>query len=385
MISFRKRWIVALGITVIGLAVPARVLADTPEDVINKNKSSYTAGADSVYGPALTQEQLNQVADVVSQFKTQYITDDMDDRQKIRAASDFLKAMCEYAPDWSENGANTAWGALVYHQAQCSGYARAFKALCDAVDIGCYYVHADETALNPAHQWNIVRADGIWYHIDVQVNDSTIFDAIYLTTQAPMKFDESAYPAIGVMDSTWNDQNSDGTNGGSLSEEEAAALGLSTTTSPAVKTFGTGYYEVGQESEILPGDYVIIALEDDVRFQTSDGNGTETVHYNYIVHLSEGTILRLVGKCSLTPIDQMPNIDYRKGNVFKVGYHIPAGRYRLRSDGENVGYYERCYSCSPQAKSRILNNDFFEGAIDITVHEGDYLYLVWCSIEKRVE
>ena len=33
---------------------------------------------------------------------------------------------CIYAPDWSKNGANTAWGALVYkdsdgyHEAQCN-------------------------------------------------------------------------------------------------------------------------------------------------------------------------------------------------------------------------------------------------------------------------
>lgn len=369
--------------TLIGISTTS--LAATPEDVFNKSISSYTAGTNSVYGPRLTQEQLNQVAQVVAQFKTQYITDDMDERQKIRAASDFLKSVCEYAPDWSENGANTAWGALIYHQAQCSGYARAFKALCDAIDVGCYYVHADETASNPSHQWNIVRADGVWYHIDVQANDGMIIDVIYLTTEAPMEYDESAYPAIGVMDSSWSAQNSNEKIDRSLSDEEAVAFGFSTTTSPAAKTLEAGVYKVGLDGELMPGDYVIIALEDSVRYETSDGDGTENIDYNVIVHLTLETSIRITGKCSITPLEQMPNIDYRKGNMFKVGYHIPAGRYRLRSEEGKVGYYEICFSCLPQAQLRIWNNDFFEGAIDVTVQDGDFLKIGSCKMEKRIE
>ena len=57
---------------------------------------------------------------------------------------------------WQYDGANTAWGALVYGEAQCSGYARGMKALCDAIGVPCYYVHANKKALNPSHQWNQV-------------------------------------------------------------------------------------------------------------------------------------------------------------------------------------------------------------------------------------
>ena len=82
---------------------------------------------------------------------------DMSDVDKVMAARDYLIQFCSYAPDWSKNRANTAWGALVYRQAQCSGYARAMKALCDSIGVECCYVHADAAASNPSHQWNTVK------------------------------------------------------------------------------------------------------------------------------------------------------------------------------------------------------------------------------------
>ena len=94
----------------------------------------------------------------------------MTEEQKIRAIHTYLFQNVSYAENWSENSANTAYGALVNHTAQCSGYARAFKAMCDAVGIECYYVHANADAMNPSHQWNIVRYNGQYYHMDVQVN-----------------------------------------------------------------------------------------------------------------------------------------------------------------------------------------------------------------------
>lgn len=161
----------------------------------------YKAGS-SVYGKALTKEQLNEVADAVALFLNTYIEPGMSDAEKVAAACAYLVATCQYAPDWSKNGANTAWGALIYKEAQCSGYARAFKALCDGMGIGCYYVHADATAVNPSHQWNIVKVDGKWYHIDVQAFDDSgewsaplfilVSDATY--SAHGFAWDKSAFP-----------------------------------------------------------------------------------------------------------------------------------------------------------------------------------------------
>ena len=134
-------------------------------------KGSYKAG--SVYGPSLSTSELTEVRRVVQSFKANYIKSGMSDYEKVKAAHDYLCYNCTYAYNgWQYNGANTAWGALVYGEAQCSGYSRAMKALCDAMGIPCYYVHANSKSANPSHQWNQVKVDGKWYIVDVQGDDS---------------------------------------------------------------------------------------------------------------------------------------------------------------------------------------------------------------------
>lgn len=164
----------------------------TLEQVIGKHLDSYTAGRGSVYGKALNQQELNAVAVKVHEIVTTAITADMDDLQKVEQLYTYLVKNCSYAPTWQANRANTAWGALVYGEAQCSGYARAFKALCDAVDIPCYYVHANSASINPSHQWDIVQVGGKWYHIDAQGGLFLVSDQVYASTG--MEWDRAAYP-----------------------------------------------------------------------------------------------------------------------------------------------------------------------------------------------
>ena len=164
----------------------------TLEDLIKKNKESYTAGKRSVYGKALNQKELDEVAWKVHEIVTNYITEDMSDIQRLDMLYAYLINTCSYAPTWEENGANTAWGALIYKEAQCSGYARAMKALCDAVDIPCYYVHANEASINPSHQWNMVFVNGRWYHVDVQAGIFLVSDAVY--SNMGLEWNRSEFP-----------------------------------------------------------------------------------------------------------------------------------------------------------------------------------------------
>lgn len=130
-------------------------------------KGTYSAG--SVYGPSLSTSKLTEVRRVVQSFKDNYIRKNMSDYDKVLAAFNFVRANCKYAwRGWQYNNANTAWGALIYGEAQCSGYARAMKALCDAIGVPCRYVHANSKASNPNHQWNQVKVGGKWYILDAQ-------------------------------------------------------------------------------------------------------------------------------------------------------------------------------------------------------------------------
>ncbi len=176
----------------------------TVEELMAKNPSAYRAGTGSVYGKALNQAELNQVAQKVQQIVTSYITQDMNDIQRLDMLYSYLINTCSYAPAWSENRANTAWGALVYKEAQCSGYARGFKALCDAADIPCHYVHATADSYNPSHQWNIVQIGGKWYHVDTQGAFFLVSDQVYANTG--MAWDRTAFPACPESYFPINDQ-----------------------------------------------------------------------------------------------------------------------------------------------------------------------------------
>lgn len=156
-----------------------------------KIKGNYSAG--SVYGPSLSSGKLKEVRQVVQSFKLNYIKSGMSKYQKLLTAYQYLRTTCGYAwKGWQYNGANTAWGALVYGEAQCSGYARGFKALCDALEIPCRYVHANAASANPSHQWNEVKLGGKWYIVDPQGGFFLVSAKTYKKTG--MRWDESAYP-----------------------------------------------------------------------------------------------------------------------------------------------------------------------------------------------
>ena len=57
----------------------------------------------------------------------------------------------------------------------CEGYARAFKVLCDELEIPCVLTEGGAKAVAEdaagAHMWNYVQIDGGWYAVDVTWND----------------------------------------------------------------------------------------------------------------------------------------------------------------------------------------------------------------------
>ena len=160
-------------------------------------QGDYSKG--TVYGPSLSSRERKQLKAAVTEIVNNTITDGMTEREKIIALVNYVYDHCTYADDWSKNRANTAWGLLVYGEAQCSGNARGMVALFDASGIESRYVHAGKNdPINPNHQWNMVRLDGQWYHLDVQMLDSS-----YNGTNKPivlmgshLSYDESKYPQV---------------------------------------------------------------------------------------------------------------------------------------------------------------------------------------------
>ena len=125
----------------------------------------------TVYGTSLSTKELKELKAAVIKAVNSCIREGMTDKQKIVALVNYLCDKCSFADDWSKNRANSAWGALVYGEAQCSGYARAMIALLDAVGIESKYVHASSKAMNPSHQWIVLKYEGAWYNLDPQMID----------------------------------------------------------------------------------------------------------------------------------------------------------------------------------------------------------------------
>lgn len=142
------------------------------------NRGSFAVG--SVYGSDLNSTEIGQVQTAVSNFLVQYNVAAMSDVNKVRTAHDFLMQSCVPTSPGNKNHADNAWGALIYHEANAKGYARAMKALCDAMGIGTYIVSSNNSSSLKNYMWNTVMIDGEWYIVDVFCDDSTSSYTTYL-------------------------------------------------------------------------------------------------------------------------------------------------------------------------------------------------------------
>lgn len=164
-----------------------------------------------------------------------------------------------------------------------------------------------------------------------------------------------------------------------------AEITLSTVTSSPSTIIGPGTYKVG--TDIGAGEYVLFANSSISAYYAikSDSTGSygniianDNFKYNSIVTVSDGQYLEL-SRCTLSPISEVPQLDYTKGNMFKVGYHIPAGEYKLLANDVNSGYYAVLKNPNSEIDD-IITNDNFEGQAYVTVKNGQYLELSRCRI-----
>ena len=64
----------------------------------------------------------------------------------------------------------SAYGALIEGKTVCSGYAMAYKALCDYLDLECYVIVGEQGG--EGHAWNMVKIDGEKYYVDCSFADT---------------------------------------------------------------------------------------------------------------------------------------------------------------------------------------------------------------------
>ncbi|MEG2230660.1 MAG: cell wall-binding protein, partial [Lachnospiraceae bacterium] len=156
---------------------------------------------------------------------------------------------------------------------------------------------------------------------------------------------------------------------------------VGTVTSTPVTIVGEGTYKVG--TDIVAGAYVLLNNSKYSSYYavSSDSTGdsiiaNENFNYNSIVTVNDGQYLKLT-RCTLSPILEVPTIDYTHGNMFYIGYHLPAGEYKLQCTDARFSAY---YSVSNDALQKdITTNDNFTGQTYVTVKDGQFLKLSRCT------
>lgn len=163
-----------------------------------------------LYSPAETVQIRNQLEATAKRIISDLINEHQSDYDKVRSLHDYLKSNLEYdtvaANSHKPNERNIAEahniiGALLKNKCVCEGFAKAFKFLCDKIDLECWVVTGKGSSSigTGPHAWNIVKINGYYHHVDVT------WDNQYS--------DSSAVPNYGYMnlsdeeiskDHTWN-------------------------------------------------------------------------------------------------------------------------------------------------------------------------------------
>lgn len=111
----------------------------------------------------LTSEELEQrmaALQAIDAFSNVDISS-LNEYQRALMACQYLIDNCSLTDNDSDN---TAYAALVNHQANSEGMAFAYVELCRQLDLDCYIVYGQ--LFWEDYCWNIVKVDGSYYHVD---------------------------------------------------------------------------------------------------------------------------------------------------------------------------------------------------------------------------
>lgn len=101
------------------------------------------------------------------------------DYEKLKYIHDWIVNRTDY----TMNGPvykSEADGPIVYGQALCEGYSKAFMYLAQSLGFDCMCVVG--TANGGAHMWNMVKLNGLWYHVDATFDDPIMSSGVRTLT-----------------------------------------------------------------------------------------------------------------------------------------------------------------------------------------------------------
>lgn len=130
-----------------------------------KVKGNYKHG--SPYGKWLNDKKLKYVKDEVANVVNVYTDPSMSNYEKALIAHNWITARIYNVYTSSKYNTSDAYGLFKNWGADCWGFSKAYKALCDALGVPCKLV--DTTTKGSLHEWNAVKISGKWYFSDLQM------------------------------------------------------------------------------------------------------------------------------------------------------------------------------------------------------------------------
>lgn len=131
-----------------------------PDIAINKNEITYRIN----YNDTLSQE--GEVSEKVHQILDGLKLDNKSDYEKVCVINDWIVDNIEYE-DVSVDNMGSSYTAFIKQSTPCRGFAIAFYRLCKEEGIETRIVYRSDKK----HEWNLVKLNNKWYHIDTQAND----------------------------------------------------------------------------------------------------------------------------------------------------------------------------------------------------------------------
>lgn len=145
-----------------------------------------------------TLEETAYVNRQTGEILDELITSSMNDHQKVKMIHDWIVRTLQYDTDYERY---TAYSALTDGKAVCQGYTLlAYKLLQKA---GIENKIVEGTVNTGDHAWNLVRLDGVWYHLDTTWDDplpdrgDEVSYSYYLKTDQEIRWDHAwvkSYP-----------------------------------------------------------------------------------------------------------------------------------------------------------------------------------------------
>lgn len=154
-----------------------------------------------------------------------------------------------------------------------------------------------------------------------------------------------------------------------------------TNSTPSTTTYKAGTYKVG--TDIPSGEYLATAKGSGYYQITSDSTGkidsiksNDNFYGTRYITLDDGEYLKL-DRATMIPVAEISPQEPKDGKypegMYKVGYDIAAGEYKISAKPGQMAYVEVCTNSGSDHFSNIVSNDNFEGDSYITVSNGQYL------------